>query len=202
MLTNVAVPIVTLQTVLNWRGLSLTSQFLSCRGIAFATAIPRLNSVCLGVKYFSNAHISLIFIIVLFFYLFYCFFRYHHSLFVFLSFFDVLFMIHIISFNIIKFLISVFPTLSIFIIISPISSSFYPFLISFCKFINFHLFYAFILPSSSFLRSLLIETFKILGCFSGLDTASVFELSLNRTKNHGYINTVLYNIFLWLGCAT
>ena len=36
------------------------------------------------------------------------------------------------------------------------------------------------------LRGLLIETFKILRGFSGLDSASVFELSVNRTRNHSY----------------
>ena len=51
------------------------------------------------------------------------------------------------------------------------------------------------------LRGLLIETFKILRGFSGLDPASVFELSVNRTRNHGYkvvpprFNTVLYRDF-------
>ena len=51
------------------------------------------------------------------------------------------------------------------------------------------------------LRGLLIETFKILRGFSGLDLASVFELSVNRTRNHGYqvvpprFNTVLYRDF-------
>ena len=51
------------------------------------------------------------------------------------------------------------------------------------------------------LRGLLIETFKILRGFSGLDPASVFELSVNRTRNHGYkvvpprSNTVLYRDF-------
>ena len=51
------------------------------------------------------------------------------------------------------------------------------------------------------LRGLLIETFKILRGFSGLDPASVFELSVNRTQNHGYkvvpprFNTVLYKDF-------
>ena len=51
------------------------------------------------------------------------------------------------------------------------------------------------------LRGLLIETFKILRGFSGLDPAFVFELSVNRTRNHGYkvvtprFNTVLYRDF-------
>ena len=51
------------------------------------------------------------------------------------------------------------------------------------------------------LRSLLIETFKILRGFSGLDPASVFELSTKRTRNHGYkvlppsLKTVLYRDF-------
>ena len=51
------------------------------------------------------------------------------------------------------------------------------------------------------LRGLLIETFKILRGFSGLDTASVFELSVNRTRTNGYkvgpprFNTVLYRDF-------
>ena len=35
-------------------------------------------------------------------------------------------------------------------------------------------------------RGMLIETFEILRCFSGLDPASVFELSVNTTWNHGY----------------
>ena len=49
------------------------------------------------------------------------------------------------------------------------------------------------------LRGLLIETFKILTGFSGLDPASVYELSVNRTRNHGYkvvlprFNTVLHS---------
>ena len=51
------------------------------------------------------------------------------------------------------------------------------------------------------LRGLLIETFKILRGFSGLDPASVFELSGNITRNHGFkvvlprFNTVLYRDF-------
>ena len=51
------------------------------------------------------------------------------------------------------------------------------------------------------LRGLLIETIKILRCFTGLDPASVFELSGNRTRNHGFkvvpprFNTVLYRDF-------
>ena len=51
------------------------------------------------------------------------------------------------------------------------------------------------------LRGLLIETFKILRGFSGLDPASVFELSGNRTQNHGFkvvpprFNTVLCRDF-------
>ena len=51
------------------------------------------------------------------------------------------------------------------------------------------------------LRGLLIETFKILRGFRGLVPASVFELSVNRTRNHGYkvvpprFNTVLYRDF-------
>ena len=50
-------------------------------------------------------------------------------------------------------------------------------------------------------RGLLIETFKIPRGFRGLDPASVFELSVNRTPNHGYkvvppwFNTVLYRDF-------
>ena len=51
------------------------------------------------------------------------------------------------------------------------------------------------------LRGLLIETFKILRVFSGLDPASVFELSGNRTRNQCFkvvptrFNTVLYRDF-------
>ena len=51
------------------------------------------------------------------------------------------------------------------------------------------------------LRGLLIDTFKILRGFSGLDPASVFELSVNRTRNNGYkvvpprFNTVLHRDF-------
>ena len=51
------------------------------------------------------------------------------------------------------------------------------------------------------LRGLLIETFKILRGFSGLDPASMFELSINRTRNHGFkvvrsrFKTVLYRDF-------
>ena len=51
------------------------------------------------------------------------------------------------------------------------------------------------------LRGLLIETFKILRGFGGLDPASVFELFMNRTRNHGYkvvpprYNTMLYRVF-------
>lgn len=51
------------------------------------------------------------------------------------------------------------------------------------------------------LRGLLIETFKILRGFSGLDPASVFELSVNRTRNHGFklvpprFNTALFRDF-------
>ena len=51
------------------------------------------------------------------------------------------------------------------------------------------------------LRGLLIETFKILGGFSELDPASVYELSVNRMRNHGLkvapprFNTVLYRDF-------
>ena len=52
------------------------------------------------------------------------------------------------------------------------------------------------------LRGLLIETFKNLGGFSGLEPAAVFELSVNRRWNHGHklvpqrFNTVLYRDFL------
>ena len=48
---------------------------------------------------------------------------------------------------------------------------------------------------------LFIETFKILRGFSGLDPASVFELSVNRTRKHGFkvvppsSNSVLYRYF-------
>ena len=51
------------------------------------------------------------------------------------------------------------------------------------------------------LRGLLIETFKILRVFSGLYPAFLFELSVNRTRNHGFkmvpprFNTVLYRDF-------
>ena len=57
------------------------------------------------------------------------------------------------------------------------------------------------------LRGLLIETFKILRGISGLDPASVFELSVNRTRNQGYklvpprFNTVSIGISQRLGCA-
>ena len=48
---------------------------------------------------------------------------------------------------------------------------------------------------------LLIENFKILRGFRGVDSASVFELSMNRTRNHKYtllpprFNTLLYRDF-------
>ena len=51
------------------------------------------------------------------------------------------------------------------------------------------------------LRGLLIETFKILRGFSGLDPDFVFELSANRMRNHAFkvvpsrFNTVLYRDF-------
>ena len=59
------------------------------------------------------------------------------------------------------------------------------------------------------LRGLLIETFNILRGFSQLDPASLFELSVNRTWNHGirwwcHPGSTLCStgIFQWLGCAT
>ena len=57
-------------------------------------------------------------------------------------------------------------------------------------------------PSSrNRLRGLLIEIVKIFRGFSGLDPAFLFELSVNRTRNHEYklvpprLNTVLYSNF-------
>ena len=50
-------------------------------------------------------------------------------------------------------------------------------------------------------RGLLNETFNILRYFSSLELASVFELSVNRMRNHGYklwppsYKTVLYKEF-------
>lgn len=51
------------------------------------------------------------------------------------------------------------------------------------------------------LRGQLIETFKLLRGFTGLDPASLFQLSENQTRNHGFkvvpprFNTVLYRDF-------
>ena len=48
------------------------------------------------------------------------------------------------------------------------------------------------------LRGLIMETFMIVRGFSVLDPASVFELPVNRTRNHGFkveFNTVLYRDF-------